>query len=222
MSSKQKSTFDKIDGGIVKTLKYISYVSAACLLGIMLVAFFNVLGEKLRKLGLPVTGIPASTEIIQYLHIPVVFLAAAYVTLDRGHTKVDLLSAKLPKGIQKVIGIFGYLVGIAISVLIAQRGFVQMSKFISRHKMSSVSGVGFALWPFALIMSVGFILLALSFVWAIIRDLCGYVPPAPPAPPTLEDAPEAPADSVSEAPVEEATAAPVVETPEVPEEGGNE
>ena len=28
-------------------------------------------------------------------------------------------------------------------------------------------------------MSVGFILLALSFLWAIVRDLAGYQPPAP-------------------------------------------
>lgn len=182
MSNPQKSTFDKIDSAVVKTLKYISYVSAVCLIGIMLVAFFNVLGEKLRKVGVPVTGIPASTELIQYLHIPVVFLAAAFVTLDRGHTKVDLVSAKFPKAVQKIVGVFAHLVGIAVCGLCAQRGLVQMGKFIARHKMSSVSGVGFPLWPFALIMSVGFILLALSFIWAIIRDVTGYQPPAPPAP----------------------------------------
>lgn len=179
MSEPQKTVFAKIDGVVTRTLKYIAYVSAVCLLGIMLVAFFNVLGEKLRKLGLPVTGIPASTEIVQYLHIPVVFLAAAYVTLDRGHTRIDLLCAKFPKVLQKIFAIIGDLCGIVICTLISYRGFIQMGKFISRHRMSSVSGVGFPLWPFALIMAVGFILLALSFLWAIIREVTGYQPPAP-------------------------------------------
>lgn len=96
MSQPQKNAFEKIDGVVFRALKCIAYVSAACLVGIMLVAFFNVVGEKLRKVGLPVTGIPASTEIIQYLHIPVVFLAAAFVTMDRGHTRIDLVSAQLP------------------------------------------------------------------------------------------------------------------------------
>ena len=178
MSEPTKTVFDKIDSVFVRVLKYIAYVSAVCLLGIMLVAFFNVLGEKLRKLGLPVTGIPASTEIVQYLHIPVVFLAAAFVTLDRGHTRIDLLCVKLPKVVQKVFAVIGDLCGIAICALISYRGFIQMGKFISRHRMSSVSGVGFPLWPFALIMSVGFILLALSSVWAIVREVTGYEPPA--------------------------------------------
>ena len=151
MSEPQKTVFAKIDGVVTRTLKYIAYVSAVCLLGIMLVAFFNVLGEKLRKLGLPVTGIPASTEIVQYLHIPVVFLAAAFVTLDRGHTRIDLLCAKFPKVLQKIFAIIGDLCGIVICALISYRGFIQMGKFISRHRMSSVSGVGFPLWPFALI-----------------------------------------------------------------------
>lgn len=178
MSEPTKTVFAKIDRTFVRVLKYFAYVSAVCLLGIMLVAFFNVLGEKLRKLGLPVTGIPASTEIIQYLHIPVVFLAAAFVTLDGGHTRIDLLCVKLPKIVQKIFVIIGHLCCIAISSLISYRGFIQMGKFISRHRMSSVSGVGFPLWPFALIMSVGFILLALSSVWAIVREVTGYEPPA--------------------------------------------
>jgi TRAP-type C4-dicarboxylate transport system permease small subunit len=136
----------------------------------MLVAFFNVLGEKLRTLGLPFSGIPASTEIIQYLHIPVVFLAAAYVTLDRGHIKIDLISSKFPKSVQKIFNTLGNVCGIIICSFISQRGFILMGRFIARNRMSSVSGVGFPLWPFALILSIGFALLAFSFLWSIVRE----------------------------------------------------
>ena len=44
-----------------------------------------------------------------------------------------------------------------------------MSKFISTHAKSSTTGVGFAKWPFALIFSVGFSLLSISFIWATVR-----------------------------------------------------
>ena len=93
MSKQSPTLYDKVDNVIVKILKYVSYISGVCLIAIMFVAFFNVLGEKIFH-----KGIPASTEIIQYLHIPVVFLACGYVTLDTGHTKIDLL-AKHPEGI---------------------------------------------------------------------------------------------------------------------------
>ena len=179
--SKQKShpVVEKIDTMACRILKYIAWVSAVCLVVIMLVAFFNVLGEKLRGVGVPISGIPASTEIIQYLHIPVVYLAAAYVTLDRGHTRIDLLSAKFPTALQRCFTVIGDILGIGVSGLIAWRGFVQMGKFIARHKMSSVSGVGFALWPFVLIMSLGYILLALSLIFHIVREVSGYTPPQP-------------------------------------------
>ena len=177
MGQSNHPTIEKIDTMACKILKYIAWVSAVCLVLIMLVAFFNVLGEKLRVAGLPVTGIPASTEIIQYLHIPVVYLAAAFVTLDRGHTRIDMLSAKFPKGLENVFTVIGDVLGLGVCVLITWRGFVQMGKFIARHRMSSVSGVGFPLWPFALIMSVGYILLALSLILHIVRTVSGYQPP---------------------------------------------
>lgn len=165
-----QNTIKQIDNIIVKVIRSISYISGVCLIGIMLVAFFNVLGEKLRSFGLPVTGVPASTEIIQYLHIPVVFLASAYVTLDRGHTRIDLLSRKFPLLLQNIFNIFGNVCGSLICAFISQRGFVQMIKYIDRNKMSSVSGVGFPLWPFAFILAMGFALLSLSFLWSIVRQ----------------------------------------------------
>jgi TRAP-type C4-dicarboxylate transport system permease small subunit len=130
----------------------------------MLTAFFNVLGEKLFK-----QGIPAANEIIQYLHIPVVFLSAAYVNMDRGHVAIDLLSSHFPKALQNTCMLLGNLLGIFICAFISFRGFMQMERFISRHRTSSVTGIGFPLWPFALILSAGFILLALSFLWKILR-----------------------------------------------------
>ncbi|QCX33877.1 TRAP transporter small permease [Caloramator sp. E03] len=164
------TTLEKVDRVIVKIIKSISYISGVCLVGIMLTAFFNVLGEKLKVLGIPVSGIPASTEIIQYLHIPVVFLAAAYVTLERGHTRIDMISSKFPTILQKIFNTFGNICGILICAFISQRGFLQMSKYIKRKQMSSVSGIGFPLWPFALILAVGFALLSFSFLWCIIRQ----------------------------------------------------
>lgn len=164
MSNQAPTLYDKLDNIIVKILKYVSYISGVCLILIMFVAFFNVLGEKIFH-----KGIPASTEIIQYLHIPVVFLACGYVTLDTGHTKIDLLSKKLPEMVQLVCNVIGNLIAIFITAFVGYRGLIQMGKFISTHAKSSTTGIGFAKWPFALIFSVGFFLLSISFVWATVR-----------------------------------------------------
>ena len=154
----------KADNIIVKVIRYISYVSAVCLVLIMFVAFFNVLGEKILH-----KGIPASTEIIKYLHVPVVFLSSAYVTLDRGQTSIDLLSQKFPVQVQKIISICSFTMGAAISAFVGARGVVQMLKHISTHTKSAVTGFGFALWPFSFLFSLGFFMLAFSFLWSIVR-----------------------------------------------------
>ena len=149
---------------IVRIFKYISYVSAVCLVGIMIVAFVNALGEKFLH-----HGIPGSTEIVEYLHVPVVFLSAAFVTLDRGQTTIDLLSQRFPNWLQKVCGTFSYLLGAAISGFVGYRGFVQMGKHLSTHAMSAVTGFGFPLWPFSCLFAIGFMMIAFSFVWSIVR-----------------------------------------------------
>lgn len=175
LSKNAPTLYDKIDSWIMRIVKYVSYVSGVALVGIMLVAFFNVIGEKLRHAGVPfVTGIPASTEIITYLHIPVVFLAMAYVALDHGHTRIDLLSSHLPKVVQNICTTIGNLCGAVICGIISYCAVLQMNKHITRHVMSSVSGVGFPLWPFSLITVIGFALLSISFLWSIVRQYAGH------------------------------------------------
>lgn len=173
MHNSNRTLYEKIDSMIVRVLKYVSYISVVCLLVIMFVAFFNVLGEKIFH-----KGIPASTEIIQYLHIPVVFLACAYVTLDTGHTRIDLLSSHFPMWLQQLCATLGNLLGAFICGFVGARGIVQMNKFIATHAKSNTTGVGFAKWPFALIFSIGFFLLAFSFLWSIVRQYVGKWPEA--------------------------------------------
>ena len=84
--------FLKIDRVIKKILRFFCWLSAAALIVIMLIAVINVFGEKLAQAGVSWSkGIPNNNGLIQYFHIPLVFLAAGYVTLDQGHTRIDLL-----------------------------------------------------------------------------------------------------------------------------------
>lgn len=120
MSSQPRTLYDKVDSVIVKIFRYVSYISGVCLIAIMFVAFFNVLGEKIFH-----KGIPASTEIIQYLHIPVVFLACAYVTVDTGHTKIDLISSHFPNVASAGLHTIGNLIGAFICGFVVAAGSIR-------------------------------------------------------------------------------------------------
>lgn len=149
--SQPLTLYEKCDHVIVKATRYISYLSGVFLIAIMLIAFFNVIGEKLKIAGVPFAGgVPMASALIQYFHIPVVFLAAGYVTLDRGHTSIDMLSSHFPKVVQKFFIVLGHLLGAAISFFISYRAFfVLMARDIKNGVTISTSFTNaWPEWPF--------------------------------------------------------------------------
>lgn len=164
------SGFLKADRTIRKILRLFCWISAAALVVIMLVAFINVIGEKLGRAGVAwARGINNSTDIIKYFHIPLVFLAAGYVTLDMGHTRIDLLIQKAPK-VEKVFMAIGHLLGAAISFFISYRGtFVILAENFRIHAHIGTNADSWSVWPFTVCHCLGFLLLGLSFVWAFVR-----------------------------------------------------
>jgi len=172
LKSDNADLYKKIDRVLVSIIKTVSYISAVCLVIIMLIAFFNVIGEKLAKAGVSwMKGIPMAAELIQYFHIPVVFLAAGYVTLDRGHTRIDMLSSRFSAPVQKVLLSIGHALGAGISLFISYRAFFVLTvRFYScSSRIAAISGA-WPRWPFALIHGLGFFLLGISFLWAIVRQ----------------------------------------------------
>ena len=164
------SKFLKVDQVVRRVLRFFCWLSAAALVVVMLVAFFNMVGEKLGRAGIPwAQGIPNSTSIIQYFHIPLVFLAAGYVTLDQGHTRIDLLIQKAPK-FEKIFMAIGHVLGAGISFFISYRGvFVTLAENIRINAHISTTADSWLVWPFTVCHCVGFFLLGCSFVWALVR-----------------------------------------------------
>ena len=164
------SGFRKVDQVIRKVLRFFCWLSAIALIIIMLVAFLNVCGEKLVRAGVSwAKGIPNSTAIIQYFHIPLVFLAAGYVTLDQGHTRIDLLIHKWP-GVEKIFMAVGHVLGAGLGFFISYRGVaITLVQNLQNHARISTTADSWSAWPFTVCHCVGFFLLGLSLIWALVR-----------------------------------------------------
>lgn len=164
------SGFLRVDQVVRKILRFFCWLSAVALMVVMFVAFFNMAGEKLGRLGISwAQGIPNSTAIIQYFHIPLVFLAAGYVTLDQGHTRIDLLIQKWPKA-EKIFMLIGHVLGAAVSFFISYRGvFVTLADNLRLNARINTTADSWVAWPFTLCHCVGFFLLGCSFIWAFVR-----------------------------------------------------
>ena len=164
------SGFRRVDRAVRGVLRFFCYLSAIALIVIMLIAFISAVGEKLRSAGVSwAKGIPYSNYIIQYFHIPLVFLAAGYVTLDQGHTRIDLLIQKFPK-VEKVAMLIGHVFGAAIAFFISYRGVtVTLAKDFAKNIRITSSANAMKAWPFTVCHCVGFFLLGVSFIWAFVR-----------------------------------------------------
>lgn len=170
----------RFDDGLFKVMKWISYVSAACLLVITLLSTADVVGVKLFK-----HGITNATDIVTYLNIPVVFLSAAFVQLERGHTHIDLIYTHFPKVWQKAVHTVGSLLGLLVSGFIGCRAVVSTVQKYSTVAKSSSAASAFVVWPFAAIIALGFFLLTAAFLWSLMREFllpprAGFDPAAMP------------------------------------------
>lgn len=159
--------YRKIDSGILRMTKVISYGAMVCLAAIMLLAFFDTLSTKLLRVS-----ITNATELIQYLNVPVVFLAIGYVELERGSTRIELLITKFPKKVQKLLLAMGNILGFGICAFAAYiNANMTLGKFVSHTRASAGQASSFFIWPFCLVLALGYLLVSLAFLWNTIKQL---------------------------------------------------
>ncbi len=166
------SRFQRVDDRIMAFFHFFANISAIALCAILAIAFLDVVGAKLHKAGISwIHGIASSQAMIQYCHIPLVFLTAGYVTLDQGHTRIDLLCSHFPDWLQKVFMLLGHIFGALLSFYIS---FIAITNILTvdlakQKTITNIPGSGWPKWPFTICHIVGFALLGFSFVWAIVR-----------------------------------------------------
>lgn len=161
---------EKVDKAIFKFMYVVSILAGLSLILAAILCTVDSLSSKIFSFS-----IPNGTEWVTYLNIPIVFLAMGYIQVERGNTTVDLISKKFPKALQKIIQIFGCLLGFAISGFLAYCEFdLTLDKLQAGSKASSAAS-SFVVWPFALVIAIGYALVAISFLWCIFRVI--LIPP---------------------------------------------
>ena len=176
MDKQYPKWFLRADRVLVKIYRAVAYVATLALLAIVLIAFLDVCGEKLAKIGVPISGIQNYSNWIAYLHVVVVFFTCGYVTLDRGHTIVDILTSRLPRVLNRITGFMGLIFGAVTAAFLSYRGIVGLLPDSLRYNTTITTMSMFPQWPFVVIYIVGCVLLAISFLWATVRYAVGYVP----------------------------------------------
>jgi len=157
---------ETVDRIVFKFMYGVSVLAGVALIITALLCTVDSLSAKIFSFS-----IPNGTDLVTYLNIPIVFLAMGFIQVERGNTVVDLVSGKFPVPVQKAVQIFGYMLGAFISIFLAVCEFHLMMTKLTTGARSSAAGNAFAVWPFALAIAIGYLLVGIAFIWCIFRVL---------------------------------------------------
>lgn len=161
---------EKVDKVVFKFMYGASILAGLSLIVAAILCTVDSLSTKIFSFSLP-----NGTDWVTYLNIPIVFLAMGYIQVERGNTVVDLVSKKFPTWLQKAVQVFGCLLGAAISAYLAYCEFTLTLDKLSAGTKASSAANSFVVWPFALVIAIGYALVAIAFLWSIFRVI--LIPP---------------------------------------------
>ena len=174
MKKETPDWFIRADTVIMRVYKVFSYLACLALIAIMLVAFINVICEKLGKINTFFHGINSYADWIAYLHVVIVFASCGFVTIERGHTCVDILTNRFSQTVQRIAAGLGALLGAAVGALLTWRGFLLVQEMVKYNKKISTSSWSFVAWPFGVVFLIGCFFLTFSFIWLLLRIIFRY------------------------------------------------
>jgi TRAP-type C4-dicarboxylate transport system permease small subunit len=150
--SKFKSIVLKISkGGVV--------VSCLSLVVMMLNSTADVFG---RYFFLhPIDG---TWEIVSMAFVVCGAFAIGYTQFIKGHIQINILSDRLNPRVGAFIALIGYIIGLAGSVLIAWQTWLRMAVYFHKTLGGVTVTLSIPIWPFMLILALGFFWLAIIFI----------------------------------------------------------
>ena len=160
--------YSALDRGYKRFTRWTSYLAAVALGVITFVCFVDVITWKFFGWTLP-----SATDLVTYLNLVLVFLAAAYVQMDRGSVAIELLQNKFNRVVKLAVRIFASTLGAGSCFFASYRSWYQLADLYNTHAMAT-GDWHFRLWPFQAVLVFGFFCLGLAFLFTICRDVTNY------------------------------------------------
>lgn len=152
----------KIDKILIAVSKGYMGIGLMATIAIMLIAVADAVAAKCFG-----SSVPYGNALITYLSVPTAFSAIAYTQLCESHVNIEILYRHFPRSLKVGVKIFNCFVCGAICGAVAWYGGRYAINRLSIHATSG--NPGFVIWPFVAFLSVSFALLAIAYVWSIVR-----------------------------------------------------
>ncbi|HHW37411.1 MAG TPA: TRAP transporter small permease [Bacillales bacterium] len=143
----------------LKVSKVFAWISGSAIIAMMLLIVIN--GIK-RSFSTPILG---TTEIVGWLAAISISFALGYAQIHRSHVDIDLLVAKFPKGLQRVLRIIVVFLSLGFFSIVGWQ-LIQYAFSLSANRNVSQT-LGIIYYPFVIFSALGFLI----FVLVLLKDL---------------------------------------------------
>lgn len=149
-----------------RVIKWSVYVAVFCSAVILIASVLDVIGAKFFNHGLP-----GANAFVEELNLVLVFMAIAYVQIERGHLNITMISRLMSPGLKHVMTLGGHVLGILACGFYSWRTLVLVQTMIATHDIKNAAAIEFPLWPFALVNFYGYAMLTVAFILCFGRGI---------------------------------------------------
>ncbi len=161
---KIRTALRKADHAIDRGAFYLSWVSAACIVVMGILAVVDVILSKVAG-----SGISIQKEVIEECMIPVFILFVANIQMTEGLMSVDIISKHYGPIAKKISQTITCVLGCAIMTYAGSRVFVLFQNYLRKQTRATNMMSSIKVWPFALCLAIGLFTLAFAYLWTIVR-----------------------------------------------------
>ncbi|MBN1189156.1 MAG: TRAP transporter small permease [Dehalococcoidales bacterium] len=163
---KAGGTLNRIDAALAKANRFMVYVAAIGLFGMMGITVIDVVGRYI--FDRPLMG---AYELVGYLMAIAGPWAIGYTQIQKGHIRVDFILKRFSTKGQAVITSFAYLVGIVAFSVLCWRMIVLAQYYFSLKHGNTTDTMGIPIAPFIIVVAIGLGMLALVLLFDLIHTI---------------------------------------------------
>ena len=116
----------------------------------------------------PLTG---AVELVGFLLVIGAAWGMGYCQVLHMHIRIDVLANKLPRRVQSALQVLASVICAMVAGLVSWQAYLKTNEYIATELTTRTDILGIPLWPFAVIMAVGFTWLCFIFLVELIGSV---------------------------------------------------
>ena len=118
--------------------------------------------------------IQGTYDIVRFMFIGCVFMAAPYVQRIKGHINIEIVTDKLSPKVNRLFAVIGYLLAIyVVGILVWQTGLEARDTWIVQEYTMGILRV--PLWPAKSVITLGMAMLLVRLVVDLVKEIAGNI-----------------------------------------------